>query len=383
MRCRQRAGEADGNPAFEEGRHSSGDASSAGAAGKAGVSWESGVLGAVVHPVRDGRADHVFVGWDGGRGEREREGGGRRRVKGGGGGGNVGDGADGENVWDATRSFPWSSTSSSTPLSSSSPSTSWAPPQHSPPSPPPARTGFEVLRGGGPKGGGGKANAKVKKAVEDKTFGLKNKSKSKKVQQLVHSVKKQVEDSMYDKKKQDQHNARKAKREEEKRREEEERLLFGKQETAKSGGGDDNNGQSVKEMLEDYEYQSSISALGKPLQTGDGQVEHEIEALRAKIKNDEKEPVTQDWFEKWAEGHLAKLETGMKWDKVKRLTGKEIFEKGGMGGDVGDDEEAEDSWMSREEEEEEEEDGEEERGEGGGGDAAGDLAEKMASAKVS
>ena len=53
------------------------------------------------------------------------------------------------------------------------------------------------LRGGGPKKAGGaksakQQQAKAKKFVEDKTFGLKNKNKSKKVQQFVKTVEAQV-----------------------------------------------------------------------------------------------------------------------------------------------------------------------------------------------
>ena len=53
------------------------------------------------------------------------------------------------------------------------------------------------LRGGGPKKAGGaksakQQQAKAKKFVEDKTFGLKNKNKSKKVQQFVKTVQAQV-----------------------------------------------------------------------------------------------------------------------------------------------------------------------------------------------
>jgi len=46
------------------------------------------------------------------------------------------------------------------------------------------------LRGGAPAGGGNKA--KVKKIVDDKTFGLKNKNKSRVVQKYVHAVEAQV-----------------------------------------------------------------------------------------------------------------------------------------------------------------------------------------------
>lgn len=241
------------------------------------------------------------------------------------------------------------------------------------------------LRGGAPKGGGGgKTNQKVKKLVDDKTFGMKNKAKSKKVQQYVTSVRKQVEDSMSDKRKQDQFKARMAKREEEKRKEEEERLLYGKQEKKAEEGGDE---QTVKQMMEDYEYQSSVSALGKPLHGEEGSIEHEIERLRAKIPTADKEPVTHEWFEQWAEMHNAKLERvdAIK-REIKKMSGREIFEKGGMGGNVGDDDDAEESWLEEDQAQGEGEEGEEwggagydregkEEGEGGGGEGEGEEQE--------
>ena len=45
---------------------------------------------------------------------------------------------------------------------------------------------------GGKKAGGGKEQKKVQKIVEDKTFGLKNKNKSKKVQNYVKNVEQQA-----------------------------------------------------------------------------------------------------------------------------------------------------------------------------------------------
>ena len=45
-------------------------------------------------------------------------------------------------------------------------------------------------------GGGGKDNARAAKLVEDKTFGLKNKNKSKKVQQFVKGIERTVKDGL-------------------------------------------------------------------------------------------------------------------------------------------------------------------------------------------
>jgi len=145
-----------------------------------------------------------------------------------------------------------------------------------------------ALRGGagGSKKGGGGTKAKVKKIVEDKTFGLKNK-KGKAMQKIVKSVEAQARDAVTDKKKAAAAAARKKvhaalnslalvegsrvvlhvprrarsepgragqAKEEAERREAEMNLLFKPVTKAQTQEPE----KTAKEQMEDYEYQSSI-----------------------------------------------------------------------------------------------------------------------------
>ncbi len=159
---------------------------------------------------------------------------------------------------------------------------------------------------------------------------------------------------MNDKKKAAEAKARQAKKDEEKRRQAEERLLFHVvEDKKKSEPTEEDFMKSTKLMMEEYEYQSSVSALSKPVSGQAGSLEEEIEILRARIEEKDKLPVTAEWFMQWAEVYNAKLQRKDKKTKLstarKSLTGKELFQQQAQG-DFEDDEEAEEGWSERDEE---------------------------------
>ena len=175
-----------------------------------------------------------------------------------------------------------------------------------------------MLKGYGPKASasGGKQKA-IKKIVEDKTFGLKNKKKSKTVQKFVKSVEIQAKNMVIDAKKAEM---KRAKKEEAKRQEAEMAMLFntrteGSKNTTKEIDQQLENGMTGKELLEDYEYQSSVQVISSPLlifwlwydipqaltrsdidkPLGEITVDQEIEELRAKVNESEKIPIDKQW----------------------------------------------------------------------------------------
>ncbi|KAJ1493463.1 hypothetical protein T484DRAFT_2017453, partial [Baffinella frigidus] len=209
-----------------------------------------------------------------------------------------------------------------------------------------------TLRGGAPAGGGNKA--KVKKIVDDKTFGLKNKNKSRVVQKYVHAVEQQARDAVTDKKKAAMAAGKKKAKEEEERRALEMKKLFVPVE--KAAGPE----KTAKEELEDYEYQSSIQATAE-----------------------EKLPIDFEYFTEWVKKNAAKHKALIQGKKAKRQrqppkgahTGRVIFET--QAELVVDDADAESSWMERGEEGEEDEDESESRGPSGLEDSEDGSAESQ------
>ncbi|EKX48527.1 hypothetical protein GUITHDRAFT_136644 [Guillardia theta CCMP2712] len=190
-----------------------------------------------------------------------------------------------------------------------------------------------MLKGYGPKASasGGKQKA-IKKIVEDKTFGLKNKKKSKTVQKFVKSVEIQAKNMVIDAKKAEM---KRAKKEEAKRQEAEMAMLFntrteGSKDTTKESDQQIENGMTGKELLEDYEYQSSVQALtrsdiDKPL--GEITVDQEIEELRAKVNESEKIPIDKQWFDEWVQKNILKNYTKAEKKAANRIakkTGKQV-----------------------------------------------------------
>eukprot|EP00960_Hanusia_phi_P076509 768571-Hanusia_phi.AAC.2 len=212
------------------------------------------------------------------------------------------------------------------------------------------------LRGYGPKtpGGGSKQKA-IKKIVEDKTFGLKNKKKSKTVQKYVKSVEIQAKNMVIDAKKAEM---KRAKKEEAKKHEAEMAMLFNtRTENSKENTKDSNqqvdNTISGKELLEDYEYQSSVQALTRsdgvhPM--GELTVDQEIEDLRAKINESEKIPVDQAWFDEWVQKNILKNSTAAAKKgstRIPKKSGKEIFMEAKDLNQFKDDDEVDDNWLQR------------------------------------
>jgi hypothetical protein len=171
-------------------------------------------------------------------------------------------------------------------------------------------------------------------------------------------VQAQAENSMMgDKKKAAEAKARQAKKDEEKRRLDEERLLFHVvEDKKKNDGAEEDFLKSTKQMMEEYEYQSSVSALGKPIAGQAGSIEEDIEMARFKIAEKDKLTVTEEWFLFWAEEYKARLERKDKKSKGgfgRKQTGRELFQQHAQG-DFEDDEEAEEGWSERQEGDEDE-----------------------------
>lgn len=195
---------------------------------------------------------------------------------------------------------------------------------------------------------------KKKQVIEDKTFGLKNKNKSKKVQQHIHSVKKNVMNADSRSRREDEAKkkakaANKARKKAEKAEQDAlfgEALMFGKKKKAldsKAGkveakgrdhDDDDKKGGTSRAMK--MMYQMDAKEMADRLKEDPNYVptlEDEIEAQRqamvAKLKASGKKgtPVTPETFAAWQERKRKKHA-----DEAKKLVEAELKKKkGGKG----------------------------------------------------
>lgn len=153
----------------------------------------------------------------------------------------------------------------------------------------------------------GKAEQKRKeKIVEDKTFGLKNKNRSAKVQAYVQQVQQSVKQTHpQDRKAQAEAEARKAAREAKKAREAELALLFkevNSKPAEKPASGDDVEGGETQEQQFHYDPDAY---LFRPedfdeVEHDDRRLEEQLEEQREALKDrTDLTPVTEESFQKW------------------------------------------------------------------------------------
>lgn len=193
---------------------------------------------------------------------------------------------------------------------------------------------------------------KIDKMIEDKTFGLKNKNKSKKVQQHIQSVKKNVQNSSNSKSNKMDEHRRQAKNDANARRkaEQERNILFGdallavqKKTTTKTKGvneakgrdhddekGKNNTSRAMKMMyqMDANEMEAALTKDTNYLRT----LEDDVEQLRQMKLIELKEgrmkgtPVTLETFKIWKEKKRKE-----KIDVTRKIVETEIDKKGGKG----------------------------------------------------
>lgn len=155
---------------------------------------------------------------------------------------------------------------------------------------------------------GGKAEQKRKeKIAEDKTFGLKNKNRSAKVQAFVQQVQKSVKQpNPNDRKAQAENEARKAAKLAKKEREAELALLFKDANALKStpGNPSGNNPNSAEQGDEEFVYDPD-AYLFRPedfdeVERDERRLEEQLEEEREKLKErTDLTPVTEESFQAW------------------------------------------------------------------------------------
>eukprot|EP00761_Pharyngomonas_kirbyi_P009926 gb/GECH01009944.1/.p1 GENE.gb/GECH01009944.1/~~gb/GECH01009944.1/.p1 ORF type:complete len:309 (+),score=125.03 gb/GECH01009944.1/:1-927(+) len=167
------------------------------------------------------------------------------------------------------------------------------------------------------KGGGGKKEKgpntrtiekKKKQAVEDATFGMKNKNKSKKVQKQIQGMKQQVEHNVKKKKGPDPKEERRKMKERQKEKEAFEKMIFNPADDPKKKK---ENEQEQNQQQDDESEQKREENMT---------IEEKIDYRRSKVEA--KTPVTKERFFKWLEKRKAQKETAQK--KAKKKTKKTL-----------------------------------------------------------
>ena len=174
---------------------------------------------------------------------------------------------------------------------------------------------------------------KQDKMVEDKTFGLKNKNRSKTVQKYISSISQTVKGSNNPeiKRKLAEADARKRAKEEKERKEQEMARLFQDIKMQKEKKTEDNTQELPKvynEETGEYMWQpEDFTAVEHDSRRLEEQLESELEQVRA-MPLDTRTPVTAESFQEWK--RLKKKEEG---DKASRALKKDLkeYEKKGHG----------------------------------------------------
>lgn len=194
---------------------------------------------------------------------------------------------------------------------------------------------------------------KKEKIIDDKTFGLKNKNKSKKVQQHIQSVKKNVENSGDPKTRKMEDQRRKAKDHaiaRKKAEEEERNALFGEALLAVRKKTTTNTKTVSEAKGRDHDYEKEKSGTSRAMKmmfkmdakemeealkkdenyvlTLEDEVEQQrqMKLSELKEKNMKGTPVTEESFKAWQEKKRQK-----KKDTAKRIVEAEIIKKGSKG----------------------------------------------------
>lgn len=175
-----------------------------------------------------------------------------------------------------------------------------------------------------------------KKIIEDRTFGLKNKNKSKKVQRQVQALKNQIKDaglSKQDRMILQERERRKQERQAAKEREKELQALFGKVEKPKPTETPTNETEEKKDSNREPTEQELLDALEslavveqELVDEADMTLEEYIEKERAKILTGT--PVTEETFAKWKKFKQELVERERKAREDEQL---ESFKKSGTG----------------------------------------------------